>query len=236
MQQQNILNSYISEVFLSIQGEGKYVGARQLFIRFSGCGVNCNGCDTDYNRKESFEFLGKKFFNPVDIKELSTFIKSSNILKEIHSISFTGGEPLLNDHSIEFIIDFLGDSTKYFLETNGFYLDRLEKIYKKLDIVSIDIKLNSTFDIRSNVEDLKNANFIEHKKSYFKLVIDKNINHDEIKSVIEMLKIKKFYEIYLHFKNNLIEFNLLDAIMKIFYSNSINVYYVPQTHKLMGFR
>ena len=31
----------ISEIFSSVQGEGKYVGCRQLFIRLIGCNMDC---------------------------------------------------------------------------------------------------------------------------------------------------------------------------------------------------
>ena len=37
----------VSEIFSSIQGEGKYVGCRQLFIRLIGCNMDCPYCDTD---------------------------------------------------------------------------------------------------------------------------------------------------------------------------------------------
>ncbi|HPX77174.1 MAG TPA: 7-carboxy-7-deazaguanine synthase QueE, partial [Methanobacterium sp.] len=40
------MNTRISEIFSSIQGEGKLVGRRQVFIRFSGCNLTCNYCDT----------------------------------------------------------------------------------------------------------------------------------------------------------------------------------------------
>lgn len=70
----------INEIFYSIQGEGFYTGMPAVFIRFSGCNLKCEFCDT---RHEKY-------------KEL-TIIK---IIKQIRKyptkfIVLTGGEPLL---------------------------------------------------------------------------------------------------------------------------------------------
>ena len=35
----------VSEIFVSIQGEGAYVGQKQLFVRFAGCNLDCEYCD-----------------------------------------------------------------------------------------------------------------------------------------------------------------------------------------------
>ena len=44
----------LSEVFLSIQGEGPSAGTPAHFIRLQGCDVGCRWCDTKY----SWEFSG----------------------------------------------------------------------------------------------------------------------------------------------------------------------------------
>ena len=38
----------ISEIFQSIQGEGKYAGASQVFVRFFECNMHCAWCDTPH--------------------------------------------------------------------------------------------------------------------------------------------------------------------------------------------
>ena len=38
----------VNEIFYSIQGEGFHTGTAAIFIRFSGCNLNCAFCDTDH--------------------------------------------------------------------------------------------------------------------------------------------------------------------------------------------
>jgi len=72
---QNILSEgFVKEVFKSIQGEGKYAGALQLFVRFAGCSVKCKACDTDYKIEEEFDFLETRLSNPIKAKTLADLI------------------------------------------------------------------------------------------------------------------------------------------------------------------
>ncbi len=138
------VGSYISETFSSIQGEGGKVrgscfGKRQIFIRFSGCNISqkafgtsgCFYCDSlkaqmfnlDTFWQEIQPSTGKYTLkkNPVKIRGLIECIKNLRT-KDLHSISFTGGEPLCQ---LDFILN-LGQALRksninypLYLETNG---------------------------------------------------------------------------------------------------------------------
>ena len=74
----------LSEVFLSIQGEGPSAGAPAHFIRLQGCDVGCTWCDTKY----SWDFSGGE---PTDLEALW---KRTRALGEAALLVVTGGEPL----------------------------------------------------------------------------------------------------------------------------------------------
>ncbi len=121
----------IMEVFSSIQGEGLLVGCRQIFIRFAGCNLNCKYCDTPESRDPQSGRL-------TSIQDLKSRIKELET-PDLHSISLTGGEPLLY---ADFIKNFL-DETDYksLLETNGSLPSEIKKIAHLVDYASVDIKL-----------------------------------------------------------------------------------------------
>lgn len=75
---------WISEVFCSIQGEGRYVGVPSGFIRTSGCNLRCVFCDTPYT---SWEPEGAERTLESLLEEVSAYRCSHIVL--------TGGEPML---------------------------------------------------------------------------------------------------------------------------------------------
>lgn len=87
------------EVFSSIQGEGLLVGKRQIFIRFAGCNLNCSYCDTPESRDPS---CGEE----LSADQLQGMVENL-VTPDFHSLSITGGEPLLYP---DFIREFLEDS------------------------------------------------------------------------------------------------------------------------------
>ena len=107
-------HAYLCEVFNSFQGEGPYLGVRQTFIRFAGCNLACQYCDSPEALTLTKEFKvettpGKRDFqsypNPVDIEQLVALVKAFERPAGInHSLCLTGGEPLLQ---VDFLKSFI---------------------------------------------------------------------------------------------------------------------------------
>lgn len=101
----------INEIFYSLQGEGYYTGTPAVFVRFSGCNLRCEWCDTDF--KQYTEMTAEEIVEKCNL--LLADIDISGI-KPI--IVLTGGEPSLQVDKE--LID-LFHSYDYFVcvETNG---------------------------------------------------------------------------------------------------------------------
>lgn len=94
----------INEIFYSIQGEGCQTGVPSVFVRFSGCNIRCDFCDTDH---ESFHLMGDDEI----IEEIKKYPARNVVL--------TGGEPSLfiDENFIKKIKSETGN--KISIETNG---------------------------------------------------------------------------------------------------------------------
>lgn len=138
----------IQEVFSSIQGEGPYVGFRQLFVRFSGCNLHCNYCDTSQQalpprtarlEKMAASEIFQSAANPVDLNSLGDHCRKLLAQVPHHSVSFTGGEPLCHVPALLALAPKL--PVKHYLETNGTLPEELSQVLSLMDIISMDIKL-----------------------------------------------------------------------------------------------
>lgn len=136
------MNAPINEIFTSIQGEGKCVGCRQLFIRFIGCNLNCSYCDTPQGKLLDSVCRGPEegqtLPNPASLNDVLDCLRRMDNIP-VHSISLTGGEPLLHTDFINALTSSFPH--KYFLETNGTLVEALKKVIKNIDIVSMDMKM-----------------------------------------------------------------------------------------------
>ncbi len=142
----------IFEVFSGVQGEGIYAGCRQLFVRFSGCNLVCLYCDTpEAHQPVPFARIemapgGRQFrrrenpFNPSTVADGIARLDAGN---RHHSVSLTGGEPLLAADFIAELIPLCG-ARRFYLETNGTLPHELEKVIDLIHVVAMDIKLASS--------------------------------------------------------------------------------------------
>ena len=179
------------EIFSSVQGEGKYLGCRQIFVRFSGCNLNCAYCDTNFLRADfckvetaagSMKFRDEK--NPLNAAQVAEIIK--NFSKEVptQAVSFTGGEPLLHWRFIGEVASLIKDlDVKIFLETNGTLFNEFERVSGAIDIVSMDIKLGQNlFDVHE-----KFLRAAQSKDLYVKIVVTGETTREEFLSAVDLI-------------------------------------------------
>ena len=125
------------EVFSSLQGEGPFLGERQVFVRLGGCNLHCDYCDEpdtipmDSGRLTSLQEVERKI--------------EAMLEREPHaSVSVTGGEPLLHPAFLAELLPALRvRGLRTHLETNGTLAQALRKVVDHVDVVAMDIKLPS---------------------------------------------------------------------------------------------
>ena len=96
----------ISEIFLSLQGESSFVGMPCVFVRASGCPLDCKWCDTAYAKTEGRDMILEEILGRVAGLGVSL-------------VELTGGEPLAQDASIRLMGMFLQEGYTVLLETSG---------------------------------------------------------------------------------------------------------------------
>lgn len=181
------------EIFSSIQGEGIYVGYRQIFVRFSGCNLCCAYCDTKTSHDPKDFCLieqtpGVRDFmrlkNPIDTFKVLEAIRRLAVLPH-HSVSITGGEPLCSVDFLEKLLPNL--KMKVFLETNGTLPDHLVRIIDFVDIISMDIKMPSIAKSMYWEEHKKFLQIAHRKEVYVKIVVGEETTEDEFWTAVQMV-------------------------------------------------
>lgn len=101
----NIEHKYlINEIFYSLQGEGRWAGRAAIFIRFSGCNLQCPFCDTDF-----------KSYEKMTAREI---LRKLLDYSECNFVVLTGGEPTLQV-TVEFVNMLHANGYYVAMETNG---------------------------------------------------------------------------------------------------------------------
>jgi len=202
----------ISELFYSIQGETSRCGFPSFFIRLCGCNLNCSYCDTRYARSG-----GRRILIPEIIKSIKRF-------KRLDHVTITGGEPLLQKHTIILMKMLVQNGFSVQVETNGSIL--LKDVPRGVRKI-VDVKTPSSGEKKSF--NFKNLRYLEAA--------------DEIKFVLSDLKdynySRRFIKKYLEKSDAIINFSPvpdrfpLNTLADLIIKDRIGVRLNLQLHKII---
>ena len=217
----------IAEIFDSVQGEGLYLGVEQVFVRFYGCNIACAYCDT---KPDSF--------SEYEPEELLDEIKLYS--HPVHSISFTGGEPLMQDGFLKEALTLTrGAGYKNYLETNGTLPLALEDVIDLVDIVAMDLKLPSSTG--------RNHYWDEHRRFlriasrvevFLKSVVSLATEESDLLEAVNLIRDINPAAVYILQPNSYDDSEQLTGKMKAFQEicrrEKVTACIIPQMHKIMG--
>ncbi len=115
----------VSEIFRSLQGEGRTVGLPSVFVRLTGCPLRCRYCDTTYA------------FRGGENMTLDTVLARVAAEDTLHVV-VTGGEPLAQPGCIPLLDALLEAGHAVSLETSGAF-----------DIAPVDRRVSRVMDLKS---------------------------------------------------------------------------------------
>ena len=126
--------------YVSIQGEGKYVGHPMMFIRLQGCPVGCVWCDSYYTWPP---------FNidkvPEGIKvpdpQVWTFKQLKEHIDKLNPahVWFTGGEPTMQSEALtNYLKEYYDQARDFHICTAGWIWNRA--LFERIDSITVDIK------------------------------------------------------------------------------------------------
>lgn len=127
----------VNEIFYSLQGESTYAGKRCIFIRLTGCPLNCVWCDTLYAKNEGIE---------LSVGEILETIRNW----DCKLVEITGGEPLMQRSTFNLMKELLKLNYEVMLETSGAF--SIREVPDGVKII-MDIKCPSSGEAEKNLWD-----------------------------------------------------------------------------------
>jgi len=96
----------VNEIYHSIQGESSKSGLPCVFVRLTYCNLRCTYCDTEYAFYEGED---------TSIDEILNEVKKFNC----KLVEVTGGEPLVQNETLELMKRLCNEGFDVMLETGG---------------------------------------------------------------------------------------------------------------------
>lgn len=194
---------YLNEHFLSIQGEGAFMGRLAIFLRFNGCNLRCVGFGVKKLAPNGQILTGCDTIKAAQSEHFSPGLKASkddliNIVKNYNApnamIVLSGGEPLLYHANADFLgfIEFMLAQGKIIqIETNGTIFVDFEKFQVlKNCYFSVSVKLaNSAESKPKRINARALSALFNNAKCFYKFVISGD--ESEIGEINEILNLQK---------------------------------------------
>ena len=229
----------ISEIFSSLQGEGPYLGVKQIFIRFGRCNMHCVYCDElEKMKEENF----KRYTLRQVLSETTALEKQKG---PHHSVSLTGGEPLFYTSFLENFLPRLKHmGAVTYLETNGTLPRELERVIRFCDIIAMDLKPGSSTKDRNFEKDHEEFLKIAIRKEVFvKVVITPDTTLSDVERCVQIVdSINPQLPFIFQPQSDPIginskALNLIEtSFMSIAEKHLTDVRVIPQMHKIWGVR
>ena len=125
----------VNEIYFSIQGESSKAGLPCIFVRLTYCNLRCTYCDTEYAFYE-----GKDYSIEEIIQEVKNF--------KCSLVEVTGGEPLVQEESLELMKRLCDEGFDVMLETGGSL--PIKEIDQRV-IIIMDLKCPSSGMLKKNL-------------------------------------------------------------------------------------
>jgi len=146
----------ITEIFYSLQGEGRFSGLPTVFVRLTGCPLRCQYCDTEYA------------FHGGNLMMLDQIIDEIKKYKS-HYVCVTGGEPLAQKYCNELMSQLCDGGFSVSIETSGAL--PVNNIDKRVSIV-MDLKTPASGEQKKNM--MENIEYLDKKDQIKFVVCDQN--------------------------------------------------------------
>lgn len=245
------LSAPVIEIFSSLQGEGLFVGRPQVFVRFAACHLACAYCDTPLTPAAQgaaltpvgHEGAAPVFVeNPLTPEALMALLRPMLAATPHHSVSLTGGEPLLYGDFLRALLPVLRAHTPVYLETAGTHAEVLSDLLPWVDVIAMDIKLASatgqTSPVAAHARFLDVARRHPQTQTFVKLVVGPPPPEEEM-AFIEAIVPPRGVPLVIQpvtrpDGSSASSAQTLQALQRRLARVFDDVRVIPQTHKLMG--